>query len=199
METVQSHSRWSWLAIPRVVWLGGAAFGIAVVSAGAAMWLQPAATVKPAAVESKGPELASQPITPAPVAAQPLKVAPAAPVATCATCGVVESVLAVKHKGQGTGLGAVAGGVVGGVVGNQIGKGDGRKAMTVIGAVGGGFAGHEIEKHARAETVYSIRVRMNDGKLRTLTRPQPLAVGTRVTVQGQTLRVARSTPAADGG
>ncbi|MCW7539362.1 glycine zipper 2TM domain-containing protein [Aquabacterium sp. A7-Y] len=108
----------------------------------------------------------------------------------CRNCGVIESVQAVQHKGEGTGLGAVTGGVVGGLLGNQVGKGNGRKAMTVVGAVGGGFAGHEIEKRARSVTVYKVRVRMDDGSLRTVTQKQAPAVGQRVTVQGHKLRAA---------
>ena len=204
MQTVQSVGRWSWVAIPRAVWLGAAAFGIAVMSAGAAMWLQPKTPATPVASESTTQSTAQQ-ATPAvetnrhstPVAQS--KTTPATPAApVCTTCGVVESVQAVQRKGEGTGIGAVAGGVVGGVVGNQIGKGNGRKAMTVLGAIGGGVAGHEIEKHARAETVYTVRVRMNDGTVRTVTRQQPVAVGARVTVNGQTLRVAQSGGEASG-
>jgi len=200
VQTAQTANRWSWVAVPRAVWLGAAAFGIAVMSAGAAMWLQPApATPVPSesTAQPAAPAVETKPQSIAPVAQT--KTTPATPVApVCTTCGVVESVQAVQRKGEGTGLGAVAGGVVGGVVGNQIGKGNGRKAMTVLGAVGGGFAGHEIEKRARAETVYSVRVRMNDGTVRTLTRQQPVAVGARVTVNGQTLRVAQSNDDASG-
>ena len=83
---------------------------------------------------------------------------------------------------------AILAAVVVPTVTNQIGKGDGRKAMTVVGAVGGGLAGHEIEKRARSETVYSVKVRMDDGSLRTTTQRQAPAVGQRVTLDGQTLR-----------
>lgn len=186
----------SWLAIPRAVWIGAAAFGIAAASAGAAMWLQPERAAAPA------PAAVAAPAVPVKTAAAPQVTAkpdtkPAAPVvaAPCTTCGVVESVQAVKKKGEGTGIGAVAGGVVGGAVGSQMGKGSGRTAMTVLGAIGGGFAGHEIEKQARAETVYQVRVRMEDGSVRSFQRAQPLAVGTQVTVQGQSLRVAQHAPA----
>ncbi|MET0348779.1 MAG: glycine zipper 2TM domain-containing protein [Rhizobacter sp.] len=100
--------------------------------------------------------------------------------AECRSCGVVEKVVAVKQKGEGTGVGAVAGGVVGGVLGNQVGGGNGKKAMTVLGAVGGGFAGHEIEKQARATTVYKVHVRMDDGTTRTVTQSTAPAVGARI-------------------
>jgi outer membrane lipoprotein SlyB len=112
----------------------------------------------------------------------------------CAHCGTVEAVKSVRQKGEASGVGAVAGGVLGGVVGNQMGKGDGRKAMTVIGAVGGGLAGHEIEKRQRATTVYQVTVRMDDGNTRTLTRPESWAVGRRVTLEGGQLRAMRDAP-----
>jgi outer membrane lipoprotein SlyB len=111
--------------------------------------------------------------------------------AQCTTCGVVESVNTVRQKGEGTGLGAVAGGVLGGVLGHQVGGGKGKTAMTVLGAVGGGLAGNEVEKRARGETLFDVQVRMEDGSLRTFQRAQSMAVGTHVVVEGKTLRVAR--------
>jgi len=98
----------------------------------------------------------------------------------------------VEVKGEGTGLGAIGGAVVGGALGNQVGKGNGRKAMTVLGAVGGGLAGHEIEKRARSEKHYEVRVRMDDGSVRTLTQKTAPTPGARVTVDGNTLRTTRS-------
>lgn len=122
-------------------------------------------------------------------AATPLATQPAT---VCNHCGVIEGVREVKVKGQGTGIGAVAGGVLGAAVGNQMGKGDGRKAMTVLGAVGGGLAGHEIEKQARSETVYEVRVRMDDGSVRTFTRKTAPTPGSRVTVEGNTFHTTRA-------
>ena len=81
----------------------------------------------------------------------------------------------------------MAGGVAGAVLGHQVGKGHGRDAMTVIGAVGGGMAGHEIEKQARATTVYEVRVRMEDGSVRTLERSAPPPVGQRVRMEGKAM------------
>lgn len=192
METIEK-SAWSWASVPRVVWLSAAAFGIGAASAGAAMWLQPArSTEAAAAAPSEAIVAPSVPVTAAkPAAARPVPAQPKVVEAVCAHCGVIESVQAVKRKGEGTGIGAVAGGVVGGAVGNQVGDGNGRKAMTVLGAIGGGFAGHEIEKRARSETVYSVRVRMDDGSMRTLTQAQAPALGARVTVNGSTLRTAQ--------
>ncbi|MGJ7518987.1 glycine zipper 2TM domain-containing protein [Variovorax sp. LT1P1] len=108
----------------------------------------------------------------------------------CAICGRVESVRTVQHAAPPTGVGAVAGGVLGGVLGNQIGHGGGRTAATVIGAVGGGYAGHTIEKRTRTETSYQVSVRMDDGRLRTVeTRTAP-PIGKPVTLQGNVLRPA---------
>ena len=110
----------------------------------------------------------------------------------CAHCGVVESVLAVKRKGEATGLGVVAGGVLGAVVGHQMGNGNGKKAMTVIGGVAGGVAGNEVEKRARGDTVYQVRVRMDDNTERTIEQAEPPHVGARVEVQGNTLKALRA-------
>lgn len=88
--------------------------------------------------------------------------------AVCDNCGVVESVRAIEQQAsQGSGVGAVAGALLGGVLGNQVGGGDGRKLATVAGAVGGGFAGNAIEKRTRTTTVYEVRVRMENGHVRT--------------------------------
>jgi len=79
---------------------------------------------------------------------------------------VVESVREVKEPGDAKGVGAVAGGVVGGVLGNKLGKGKG--LVTILGAAGGAFAGHQIEKQARAEKRWETAVRLDDGSQRTL-------------------------------
>jgi outer membrane lipoprotein SlyB len=88
----------------------------------------------------------------------------------CSNCGTVESVRAItQHVQQGSGIGAVTGALLGGVLANKVGGGDGRKLATVAGAIGGGFAGNEIEKRTRTSTHYEVRVRMEDGSIRTFT------------------------------
>lgn len=114
----------------------------------------------------------------------------AAQVAICATCGTVESVQAVEEKGEGTGLGGIGGALAGGLLGHQVGGGNGKTAMTVVGAVGGAFAGNEIEKRARSTTVYDVQVRMEDGSVRSFRRSEPIAAGTKVQAEGTTLRVS---------
>ena len=85
----------------------------------------------------------------------------------CHDCGRIESVHAIQTHAKPSGVGVVGGAVVGGLLGNQIGGGSGRTLATVAGAVGGGYAGNEIEKNTRTTTTYEVRVRMEDGKLRT--------------------------------
>lgn len=164
----------------------------------------PATPVRPAAKPAPVAEARAQaPARPAqPAVTPPVSSAPAEPLATqpavvsvCRQCGVVEAVDAVEKKGDASGLGAVAGGVVGGALGNQVGRGSGKTAMTVLGAIGGGFAGNAIEKHAKSETVYRVKVRMEDGTHRTITQAKPVPVGSPVTVEGQTLTLAKPQPA----
>ena len=104
--------------------------------------------------------------------------------AACPQCGVIESIRAIEVKGQASGVGAVAGGVTGAVVGSQFGHGAGRTALGVLGAAGGAYAGHEIEKNIKKSTSWRIGVRMEDGSLRTVSQPtQPaFAVGEKVKV-----------------
>lgn len=135
----------------------------------------------------------------------PVVVAKAPKAESCANCGTVESVVAVERQGQvngvavgGTtvGLGTVAGGVVGGLLGNQVGGGNGKTAMTVLGVAGGAYAGNTIEKNMKKVTVYQTRVRMHNGSVRTLEHGSAIAVGSRVVVEGNTLRPAPAASAA---
>ncbi len=170
-------------ALPRWVWLAGGG-ALLVISGLASALVFRAPTSAPAEVAAATPQPEK---TVAPAAVKP--VAKTTTDDVCKNCGVVESVVAVKKKGQATGAGAVVGGVLGGVVGHQMGGGSGKDAMTVIGAIGGGVAGHEAEKQIRAETVYQVNLRMDDGTKRTVTLASaPVAKGDRVAVEGQNLR-----------
>jgi outer membrane lipoprotein SlyB len=115
--------------------------------------------------EQKAPAVEPQQVAKAP---EPLPAPKPAPV--CTDCGVVEAVDLVKQEGQGTGLGAVAGGVAGGLIGNQFGKGTGRTVATVAGAAGGAYAGHEVEKYAKTTKHWNVRLRMDDGNMRTISQ-----------------------------
>lgn len=141
---------------------------------------------RPAPAQDAAPPRARP--APAQRPAAPVRPSRAQALAVCTHCGIVESVAEVRQPGQATGLGAAAGGVLGGVVGHQVGGGRGRDAMTVIGAIGGGLAGHEVEKRVRGSTAYAVRVRMDDGSIRTVTQASAPAVGAKVTVDGPSLR-----------
>ncbi|WP_137893825.1 glycine zipper 2TM domain-containing protein [Ramlibacter sp. 2FC] len=144
---------------------------------------------RPAATPRPVPHPAPAPMAKAPAAAMPAP-APEPARAICYSCGTVESVTQVQREAPTSGMGAVAGGVLGAVVGNQVGKGGGRTAATVLGAVGGGLLGNTVEKRMRPQTVYQIGVRMENGQLRTVERAAPVNVGSRVTLEGETLRTA---------
>lgn len=199
---------------PPVMWFAAGGLALVSLAAAAAMVLRPSAPeplmvplqaakpeisapAKPAATPDKAPAKSVAAQAPRPVPAKPVEAKPAKPApepvrvaAICSYCGVVEAVDEVKRKGEGTGLGAIAGGVLGAAVGNQAGQGNGRKAMTVLGAVGGGLAGHEVEKRARGETVYQVRIRLEDGSIRTIEQTTAPKVGARVELQGNTLKSA---------
>lgn len=85
----------------------------------------------------------------------------------CASCGNVESVRTITRRAQGSGVGAAGGAILGGLLGNQIGGGHGRQLATVAGAVGGAVVGNQVEGNMKATTSYEIRVRLDDGTLRT--------------------------------
>lgn len=107
----------------------------------------------------------------------------------CASCGTVASIVPVRTAGTSSGLGAIGGAAAGGLVGNQFGRGNGRTAMTIIGALGGGLAGNAVEKQVRSETDYQVQVQMQDGSTRTFTyhNPPPFGQGQRVRVENGTL------------
>jgi outer membrane lipoprotein SlyB len=74
---------------------------------------------------------------------------------------------AIKQRAEGSGLGAAGGAVLGGLLGNQIGGGNGKTLATAAGAIGGAVVGNQVEGNVKATTSYEIRVRLDDGTLRT--------------------------------
>jgi outer membrane lipoprotein SlyB len=109
--------------------------------------------------------------------------------------GVVQSIEHVQQGNTGNtgiggssiGIGTIAGAVVGGVLGNQVGAGRGNTAATVVGAAGGAYVGHEIDKRQQqpaAADLYRLNVRMENGSYQTLTQTTvaDLRVGDRVQI-----------------
>jgi len=85
----------------------------------------------------------------------------------CASCGNVEAIRTITTRARGTGVGAAGGAILGGLLGNQVGGGHGRQLATVAGAVGGAVMGNQVEGNMKATHSYEIRVRLDDGSLRT--------------------------------
>lgn len=144
----------------------------------------------PAESTTATPAQAVEP-TPAPVTRSPARPAEPVPVAQepatappCADCGTVTDVRSYQVKGDASGVGAAVGAVAGGLIGNQIGGGSGKKIATVAGVVGGGLAGHEVEKRRNTETRWEVTVQLDNGG--TTTVPYSQAPGLTV---GQKVRV----------
>ena len=121
----------------------------------------------------------------APAAQQQVAAAP-----VCTTCGVVESYAAVQVQGKNNGVGAVAGGLGGALIGSKIAGRGNHTLGGAIGAVGGGLLGNAIETHERTSTAYDVRVRMEDGSVRTVRQAAVPTVGQHVNVEGSTLKAA---------
>ena len=115
--------------------------------------------------------------------------------------GVVQSIELVQQGntgktgigGSGIGIGTIAGAVIGGIVGNQVGSGRGNTAATVIGAAGGAYVGHEIDKRQQqpqAADSYRVNIRMENGSYQTLTQSTvaDLRVGDRVLIDNGVVR-----------
>lgn len=109
-------------------------------------------------------------------------------VMTCVQCGVVEAVTPVQHgTGSASGLGAAAGAVLGGWLANQFGNGDGKSLATILGMLGGTWAGNMLEKQMHQDISYRIDVRMADGSLRSVDHTISLPVGIAIRVDGNSV------------
>ena len=163
-----------------LIWIAGIALTLfCVVGIGAVMgWIpssmggagdkaamQPQSLNIPAAGAATAAAKEARPAAPAALHPAPAHVAA---IASCAECGVIESVREVDAKGKGSGLGAVGGGVLGGLLGNQVGGGRGQDVMTVVGVVGGALAGNEVEKRVKTTKSYEVTVRMSNGTSRVI-------------------------------
>jgi len=130
-------------------------------------------------------------LAPAPVQQVQIQPPPIDP--PCASCGVVEAIQ-VAEEPQRTGLlGAIAGGIIGAILGDQVGHGNDRTAARVLGAVGGAYAGHQIERHSRPGRHYDVVVRLPNGDRRTVafSSAPPLKVGDTVNFADGNMRRAR--------
>lgn len=111
----------------------------------------------------------------------------------CGNCGVIENVSTFQGSGQEANAGAVVGSGIGAVAGSQIGRGNGRTVLGILGAVGGAYAAHAIERDSGPKVGYRVLVRMEDGTRHTvyLSAPPEYVVGEKVRVVNGTLAVVQ--------
>lgn len=107
--------------------------------------------------------------------------------AVCSECGIVESAVEIPRDTPHSGVGAAIGAAVGGLIANKIGGEEGKTLATIIGLLGGVWAGNAIEKQLKQKPGYRIVVRMQDNTQRTFEQDAFLPVGSQVRVQGGTL------------
>ena len=102
--------------------------------------------------------------------------------------GVIEQITLTQiQSNHHQGIGAIVGGLGGLGIGSLIGAGTGRDVAMVVGALGGAFAGNEIQKkHDQPVPAQQIIVRMKNGVLVAVTQPTNpnLQIGQRVYIEG---------------
>jgi len=100
-----------------------------------------------------------------------------------ARAGTVESIRQVDAQKYVPGAGAIAGGLIGGGLGSLVGGGSGKTAAIIVGAIGGGLVGNEMQK-SQTQLIWEIGIRYDDGGYGTITQSQSpgLRIGDRVRV-----------------
>ncbi|MBC7940465.1 MAG: glycine zipper 2TM domain-containing protein, partial [Chitinophagaceae bacterium] len=80
-------------------------------------------------------------------------------------------------------------GLLGGVAGNQVGGGSGKDLATIVGAVGGAYAGNRVESSLGKTRVFRVQVRLEGGGAQTFDygNDPSVQVGTRVKVENGVL------------
>ena len=106
--------------------------------------------------------------------------------------GTVESINQDSVQNVDSTVGAIGGALIGGGLGSLVGGGTGQVVATVVGAVGGGFAGNELAKRSQT-IVWRIGVRFDDGSFATVqqTSAPNLRIGDRVRVSGTGIELLR--------
>lgn len=98
---------------------------------------------------------------------------PSTPPKQAMVIGIQNATVAVNDPNL---AGAAIGGIAGGVVGNQFGKGRGKTAMTVLGALGGAAVGSQVNAQ-KLVPGYRITIRGNDGEVITFNSQNYIPVG----------------------
>lgn len=125
----------------------------------------------------------------------------APPGATDVRQGVVEQINATQLQSlQHQGIGAVVGGIAGAGLGNLVGRGSGRDVATLLGALGGGFLGNQVQQRNfdQPRPGQQVVVRTDSGVIVAVTQPVDpgLHPGMRVYLEGTGME-ARVTAALD--
>ena len=109
-----------------------------------------------------------------------------------ARVGIVESITQDSVQNVDSTVGAIGGALVGGGLGSLIGGGTGQVVATVVGAVGGGFAGNQLAQRSHT-LVWRIGVRYDDGSYATVqqTSAPNLRIGDHVRVSGTGIELLR--------
>lgn len=109
-----------------------------------------------------------------------------------ARIGTVESVVQDSVQNVNTTVGTIGGALVGGGLGSLIGGGTGQTVATVVGAVGGAYAGNQMAQRSQT-IVWRITVRYDDGGLATIqqTTAPGLRPGDRVRVTANAIELLR--------
>ena len=81
----------------------------------------------------------------------------------CSDCAVVESIRAVEAAPRGGIIGTIGGAIAGAILGKELGEAHKQRMLTLLGAIGGGLAGRQIERHATQSTQYDVDLRLADG------------------------------------
>ncbi len=126
-------------------------FFLALALTGPALAQEPTPVPAEAAATLAAPAASAAPVPDSPAVA-PL----------CSICVRVTAVQTETRPGKPTGAGAATGAMVGGVIGRQMG--DGELWVTSAGVLAGGLIGREIEKHMKRQTVWVTTVVGRDGK-----------------------------------
>jgi len=109
-----------------------------------------------------------------------------------ARIGTVESVVQDAVQNVNTTLGTIGGALLGGGLGSLIGGGTGQTVATVVGAIGGAYAGNQMAQRSQT-IVWRITVRYDDGSLATIqqTTAPGLRPGDRVRVTSNAIELLR--------
>lgn len=103
--------------------------------------------------------------------------------------GTIEQINATSLQSvQHQGIGAIVGGIAGAGLGNLVGRGTGRDVATLLGAIGGGVLGNQVQQNDYEQPVpgQQIVVRTDSGVIVAVTQPVNGALypGMRVYLEG---------------